>query len=96
MLVPLAHLENELPTRRFDWIETDEDGNQTDVRATFSSADRARGCVLGAKSDTHQIFKCSNLSFIDGDVGAFQALGYTLMSQQEASAWVNTLPKPED
>ena len=96
MLVPLSDLENELPTRRFDWVETDEDGNQTDVRATFQNANRCRKCGLGAKSDTHQIFKCSDLSFIDGDIGAFQALGYTLMSQREASAWVSALPRPEE
>ena len=96
MLVPLAHLENELPTRRFDWVDTDEDGNQTDVRATFQNANRCRKCGLGAKSDTHQSFKCSDLSFIDGDIGSFQALGYTLMSQREASAWVSALPRPEE
>ena len=96
MLVPLSDLENELPTRRFDWIETDEDGNQTDVRATFLNSGCCRKCGLGAKSDTHQIFKCSDLSFIDGDVQAFLNLGYTLMSQKEASDWVGALPKPDE
>ena len=95
MLVPIAHLDNELPTRRFDWVETDEDGNQTDVRATFLNSGCCRKCGLGAKSDTHQIFKCSDLSFADGDVQAFLDLGYALMSQKEAAAWVGALPKPD-
>tara|TARA_R110000824_G_scaffold303817_1_gene491663 strand:- start:3 stop:296 length:294 start_codon:yes stop_codon:yes gene_type:complete len=96
MLVPIGDLDNELPTRRYDWIESDEDGNVTTVKAQFSTASRTRKCGLGSASDTHQIFKCSGLSFIDGDIAAFQALGYTLMSQEEAAAWVSALPKPDD
>tara|TARA_Y100000114_G_C11516810_1_gene211608 strand:+ start:123 stop:446 length:324 start_codon:yes stop_codon:yes gene_type:complete len=95
MLVPLGDLGNELPTRRYDWTETDEDGNVTTVRAKFSTASRTRKCGLGAASDTHRIFKCSNLSFQDGDVQAFQNLGYTLMSQAEAAAWSATLSGPD-
>ena len=96
MLVPIGDLDKELPTRRYDWIESDEDGNVTTVKAQFSTASRTRKCGLGSASDTHQIFKCSGLSFIDGDIAAFQALGYTLMSQEEAAAWVSALPKPDD
>ncbi len=96
MLVPLSDLDNELPTRRYDWVESDDDGNVITVRAKFSTASRTRKCGLGAKSDTHQIFKCSELSFIDGDIAAFQSLGYTLMSQEEAAAWVSALPQPGD
>ena len=95
MLVPIGDLDNELPTRRYDWIESDEDGNVTTVKAQFSTASRTRKCGLGSSSDTHQIFKCSDLSFQGGDVAAFLALGYTLMSQAEAAAWVSALPKPE-
>jgi hypothetical protein len=91
MLVPLSDLDNELPTRRYDWVESDEDGNVTTVRAKFSTASRTRQCGLGSASDTHRIFKCSGLSFIDGDIAAFQNLGYTLMSQQEAAAWAGAL-----
>ena len=91
MLVPISDLDNELPTRRYDWIESDEDGNVTTVKAQFSTASRTRKCGLGSSSDTHQIFKCSGLSFIDGDISAFQALGYTLMSQEEAATWASAL-----
>ena len=91
MLVPVADLDNELPTRRYDWIESDEDGNVTTVKAQFSTASRTRKCGLGAESETHQIFKCSGLSFIDGDIAAFQSLGYTLMSQEEAATWASAL-----
>lgn len=96
MLVPISDLGNELPTRRYDWSESDPDGNVIEIRATFQNASKTRKCGLGAASDTHQIFKCSDLSFQDGDVQAFQALGYTLMSQAEAAEWVEALPKPED
>ncbi len=96
MLVPLSDLDNELPIRRYDWVESDDDGNVTTVRAKFSTASRTRKCGLGSASDTHRIFKCSGLSFIDGDIAAFQALGYTLMSQQEASAWAGALSSPDD
>jgi hypothetical protein len=96
MLVPLSDLDNELPTRRYDWVESDDDGNVTTVRAKFSTASRTRKCGLGAKSDTYQIFKCSELSFIDGDIAAFQALNYTLMSQAEAAAWAAALPGPDE
>ena len=96
MLVPLGDLDNELPTRRYDWTETDEDGNVTTVRAKFSTASRTRKCGLGAASDTHRIFKCSNLSFQDGDVQAFQNLCYTMMSQAEAAAWTAALPSPDE
>jgi len=96
MLVPLADLDNELPTRRYDWVESDVDGNVRTVKAKFSTASRTRKCGLGAASDTHRIFKCSNLSFIDGDIAAFQALNYTLMSQAEAAAWAAALPGPDE
>ena len=96
MLVPIGDLENELPTRRYDWVESDEDGNVTTVKAQFSTANHTRKCGLGAASDTHQIFKCSGLSFINGDVQAFQDLGYVLMSQEEAATWASALPKPGD
>ena len=96
MLVPISDLDNELPTRRYDWVESGDDGNVTTVRAKFSTANRTRKCGLGAASDTHRIFKCSGLSFINGDVKAFQDLGYVLMSQEEAAAWVNALPLPGD
>ena len=96
MLVPIGDLDNELPTRRYDWVESDEGGNVTTVKAQFSTASRTRKCGLGSASDTHQIFKCSGLSFIDGDIAAFQGLGYTLMSQQEAAAWAGALPSPDD
>ena len=91
MLVPIGDLDNELPTRRYDWIESDEDGSVTTVKAQFSTASRTRKCGLGSASDTHQIFKCSGLSFIDGDIAAFQSLGYTLMSQEEAATWASAL-----
>ena len=96
MLVPLGDLDNELPTRRYDWTETNEDGSVTTVRAKFSTASLTRKCGLGAKSDTYQIFKCSELSFIDGDIAAFQSLNYTLMSQAEAAAWTAALPGPDE
>jgi len=96
MLVPIGDLDNELPTRRYDWVESDEGGNVTTVKAQFSTASRTRKCGLGSASDTHQIFKCSGLSFINGDVQAFQDLGYVLMSQEEAAAWVSALPQPGD
>ena len=96
MLVPVGDLDNELPTRRYDWIESDEAGNVTEVRATFNNASRTRKCGLGARGESFQIFKCSNLSYDDGDIAAFQALNYRLMSQAEAAAWVNALPRLED
>ena len=95
MLVPISDLDNELPTRRYDWIESDGDGNVNTVKATFQNANRTRKCGLGAASDTHQIFKCSDMSFQDGDVQAFLNLGYQLMSQKEAAAWVSALPQPD-
>ena len=91
MLVPISDLDNELPTRRYDWIESDEDGNVTTVKAKFSTASRTRKCGLGSASKTHRVFKCSNLSFQDGDIQAFLGLGYTLLSQQEAAAWARAL-----
>ena len=96
MLVPLGDLDNELPTRKYDWVESDDDGNVTTVKAQFSTASRTRKCGLGAASDTHRIFKCSNLSFQDGDIQAFLDLGYTLMSQGEAAAWAGALPGPDE
>ena len=96
MLVPISDLDNELPTRRYDWIESDDDGNVAEVRATFNNASRTRKCGLGSKGESFQIFKCSDLSFDDGDIAAFQALNYRLMSQAEAAAWVSALPKPDD
>tara|TARA_R110000824_G_scaffold55027_2_gene151590 strand:+ start:457 stop:774 length:318 start_codon:yes stop_codon:yes gene_type:complete len=95
MLVPISDLGNELPTRRYDWTESDEAGIVTEIRATFQNANRTRKCGLGAKDESFQIFKCSDLSFDDGDVQAFLDLGYTLMSQQEAALWCSELPSEE-
>lgn len=97
MLVPLADLDNEFPAEvtQYDFDATDEDGNVTTVHPTFSTKSRSFG--LGAKSDTHQVFKISCLSLeVGGDFDSFRSLGYEMLNQAQAAAWVAALPDPEE
>ena len=90
--VSKAVTENQAPVGS---IDADDDENLTTVHPTYRTQSRRHG--LGAKSDTHQIFKCSCLSLNQGgDLDQFRALGYELMSQEQASAWVSALPQPEE
>ena len=97
MLVPLADLGNEFPASvtQYDFDVTDEDGNVSNVHPTFNTQSRSFG--LGAESDTHRVFKVSCLSLeIGGDFDKFRDLGYYMMNQAQAAAWVAALPKPEE
>ena len=92
MLVPLSDLENEF---QYDYDVTDNDGNVTTVHPSFNS--QSRKFLLGAKSDTHQIFKISCLGLeVGGDFDQFRALGYEMMHQKQAAEWVSALPEPEE
>ena len=97
MLVPLSDLENEFPVgvTQYDYDVTDEDGNVSTVHPTFNT--QSRRFNLGAKSDTHQVFKISCLGLeVDGDFDKFRALGYEMLNQAQAAAWVAALPEPEE
>ena len=97
MLVPLADLDNEFPAEvtQYDFDVTDGDGNVTTVHPTFSTQSRNFG--LGAHSDTHRVFKISCLGLeVNGDFDKFRALGYEMMNQAQAAAWVAALPDPEE
>ena len=96
MLVPLSDLENEFPAgvTQYDYDVTDNDGNVTTVHPSFNS--QSRKFLLGAKSDTHQIFKISCLGLeVGGDFDQFRALGYEMMHQKQAAAWAGALPQPD-
>ena len=96
MLVPLADLNNDLPVgvTQYDFNVTDNDGNVSTVHPTFSTQSRRFG--LGAESDTHRVFKISCLSLeTGGDFDQFRDLGYEMLNQAQAAAWVAALPDPE-
>ena len=96
MLVPLADLNNEFPAgvTQYDFDVTDNDGNVSKVHPTFSTQSRRFG--LGAESDTHRVFKISCLSLeTGGDFDQFRDLGYEMLNQAQAAAWVAALPDPE-
>ena len=96
-LIPLSDLDNALPFHTFDFVVRDEDDNETTVHPTFEqSAEHSRRVVLGAKSDTHQIWKAQNLSFINGEVQALLDLGYTLMAANEAAEWASQIPVEDE
>jgi len=97
MLVPLVDLDNEFPAEvtQYDFDVTDEDGNVSTVHPTFSTQSRRFG--LGGKSDTHRVFKISCLGLeVGGDFDKFRELGYYMMNQAQAAAWVTALPDPEE
>ena len=97
MLVPLSDLENPFPggVTQYDYEISDQDGNVSNVHPSFNTKSRRFG--LGAKSDTHQIFKISCLDLgVGGDFDQFRDLGYEMMNQKQAAEWVSALPKPED
>ena len=97
MLIPLADLDNGFPAEvtQYDYDVTDEDGNVSTVHPTFSTQSRRFG--LGAKSDTHQVFKISCLGLeVGGDFDKFRDLGYEMLNQAQAAAWVAALPEPEE
>ena len=97
MLVPLADLDNEFPAEvtQYDFNVTDDDGNVTTVHPTFNT--QSRSFCLGAESDTHRVFKISCLGLeVDGDFDKFRALGYDMLNQAQAAAWVAALPDPEE
>ena len=97
MLVPLADLDNDFPAAvtQYDFDVTDEDESVSTVHPTFSTASRRFG--LGAESDTHRVFKISCLGLeVGGDFDKFRDLGYYMMNQAQAAAWVAALPKPEE
>ena len=88
-LIPLADLDNELPFRRFDFVVWDDATTSHIEKATFKTASQnSQQAVLGAASDTLQIWKASQLSFGGGEVQALLDLGYPLMPQSEAAQWV--------
>ena len=96
MLVPLADLNNDFPAgvTQYDFDVTDNDGNVLTVHPTFSTQSRRFG--LGAESDTHRVFKISCLSLeTGGDFDQFRDLGYEMMNQAQAAAWVAALPDPK-
>ena len=97
MLVPLADLDNEFPAEvtQYDFDVTDDDGNVITVHPTFSTQSRSFG--LSAESDTHRVFKISCLGLeVGGDFDKFRALGYEMLNQAQAAAWVAALPDPEE
>jgi len=96
MLIPLADLDNGFPAEvtQYDFDVTDNDENVSTVHPTFSTQSRRFG--LGAESDTHRVFKISCLSLeTGGDFDQFRDLGYEMMNQAQAAAWVAALPDPE-
>ena len=95
-LIELDKIDTALPAAitRFDYTETDEDGNVTEVHPTYRQATRSRKVGLGAKNDTHQIVKFSELDF-DVEIPALQAEGFSLMPQGKAAELVASWA-PED
>lgn len=97
MLVPLADLDNEFPAgvTQYDFDVTDDDESVSTFHPAFNTQSRSFG--LGAQSDTHQVFKISCLGLeVGGDFDKFRALGYEMMNQAQAAAWVAALPEPEE
>ena len=97
MLIPLTDIGNEFPAgvTQYDFQESDPDGNISTVHPCFNT--RSSKFILGAKSDTHQIFKISCLGLgVGGDFDQFRALGYEMMNQKQAAAWTAALPKPPE
>lgn len=93
MLVPLSDLENEFPAgvTQYDYEISDDEGNVTTFHPSFNS--QSRKFVLGAKSDTHQVFKISCLGLeVGGDFDQFRDLGYEMMNCKQAVEWVSALP----
>ena len=88
-LVPLEKIDTVLPAAitRFDYVLIDEDDNETHVHPTYRQATRSRQVGLGAKNETHQIVKFSQLDF-EVEIPALQAEGFRLMPQAQASALV--------
>jgi hypothetical protein len=88
-LVDLDKIDSALPAgiTRFDYTETDEGGNVTEVHPTYRQATRSRQVGLGAKNDTHQIVKFSQLDF-ETEIPALQAEGFSLMPQSKAAELV--------
>ena len=88
-LIELDKIDTALPAAitRFDYSKTDEDGNVTEVHPTYRQATRSRQVCLGAKSETHQIVKFSQLDF-ETEIPALQAEGFTLMPQGKAAELV--------
>ena len=88
-LVPLNKIDTALPAEitRFDYVTRDEDDNETHVHPTYRQATRSRQVGLGAKNDTHQIVKFSQLDF-EVEIPALQAEGFTLMPQGKAAELV--------
>lgn len=96
-LIELDKIDTALPAAitRFDYTETDEDGNVTHVHPTYRQAVRSRQVGLGASNDTHQIVKFSQLDF-ETEIPALQAEGFSLMPQGKAAALVATWAPDED
>ena len=97
MLVPLSDLENQFPVgvTQYDYEIYDDGSNVSTVHPSFNTL--SRKFLLGAKSDTHQIFKISCLGLeVGGDFDQFRSLGYEMMNQKQAAEWVSALPEPED
>ena len=96
-LIELGKIDDPLPAAitRFDYSETDEDGNVTHVHPTYRQATRSRQVGLGASNDTHQIVKFSQLDF-DVEIPALQAEGFELMPQGKAAALVSSWAPDED
>tara|TARA_R100000655_G_scaffold85285_1_gene124957 strand:+ start:40605 stop:40925 length:321 start_codon:yes stop_codon:yes gene_type:complete len=97
MLVPLSDIGNEFPAEvtQYDFDVSDAEGNVSTVHPTFDTRTRRFG--LGAKSDTHQVFKISCLGLeVGGDFDKFRDLGYEMLNQVQAAAWVAALPVPEE
>ena len=97
ILVPLSDLGNQFPAgvTQYDFEISDDDGNFSTVHPSFNTP--SRKFVLGAKSDTHQIFKISCLGLeVGGDFDQFRDLGYEMMNCEQAREWVSALPKPEE
>jgi hypothetical protein len=59
----------------------------TALPAAYRQAVRSRQVGLGAKNDTHQIVKFSQLDF-ETEIPALQAEGFSLMPQGKAAALV--------
>lgn len=88
-LIELGKIDTALPAAitRFDYTETDDDGNVTGVHPTYRQATRSRQVGLGASNDTHQIVKFSQLDF-ETEIPALQAEGFSLMPQGKAAELV--------
>ena len=95
-LIELDKIDTALPAAitRFDYTETDEDGNVTEVHPTYRQATRSRKVGLGAKNDTHQIVKFSELDFAV-EIPALHAEGFSLLPQGKAAELVASWA-PED